>query len=158
MNTETENTVETNRTVETAAGPVIAPTPWVSLIKPGVHHATVIGAAMKRNHNGKLHLALECDTGTRIINHEMYCSTPAAAANTAKQIKNAFGIESFKDVPKIVGQKCGLRVEHEEYNGRMQAKVRYVNPDNSTEAGEEDLTGLDDAFTTPANSTANVEF
>jgi hypothetical protein len=160
MNTETENTVETNRTVETAAGPIIAPTQWVSLIKPGTHHATVIGAAMKRNHNGKLHLALDCDTGTRIINHEMYVSTPAAAANTAKQIKNAFGIESFKDVPKIVGQKCGLRIEHEEYNGRIQAKVRYVNPDNSTEAEDEDLAGLDAAFTAPANptSTADVEF
>lgn len=142
---------ETVQTVETAAGTIFAPAPFVGLIKSGTHHATVIGAAMKRNHNGKLHLALDCDTGSRIVNHEMYCSTPAAAQNTAKQIKNAFGIESFKDVPNIVGQKCGLRIEHEEYNGRIQAKVRYVNPDNSTEADDVDLDGLDDAFNAPTS-------
>ncbi len=151
-----ENTTQTVET-PTAAGPIITPAPWTGLLKIGNHHATVTGAAMKRNHNGKLHLALECDTGTRIINHEMYVSTPAAAANTAKQIKRAFGIESFKDVPQIVGKKCGLRVEHEEYNGRTQAKVRYVNPDNSTEADEADLDGLDSAFTTPT-STTDVAF
>jgi hypothetical protein len=145
MSTETaQNTV--------TAAPPIAPTPFVGLIKAGSYHATVTRAAMKRNHNGKLHLALDCDTGTRIINHEMFCSTPAATENTAKQIKNAFGIESFKDVANIVGQKCGLRIEHEEYNGRVQAKVRYVNPDNSTEVGDVDLDGLDAAFTAaPSN-------
>ena len=144
MNTETK---EQN---QTAAAP-ITNAPFIGLIKAGAYHATVTGAAMKRNHNGKLHLALDCDTGSRIINHEMFCSTPAAAQNTAKQIKNAFGIESFKDVKQIVGQKCSLRIEHEEYNGRVQAKVRYINPDNSTEAGDVDLNELDAAFTAPTS-------
>lgn len=157
MSEETTAPVKTTRTIETAAGPVIAPAPWTGLLKPGNHHATVIGASMKRNHNGKLHLALDCDLGNRIISHEMYVSTPAAAANTAKQIKRAFGVESFKDVGQIVGKKCGLRVEHEEYNGRMQAKVRYVNPDNSTEAEITDIEGLDNAFKTPTG-TGDVQF
>lgn len=145
MNTET---TEQN---QTAAAPSITNAPFIGLIKPGIHSATVIGAAMKRNQNGKLHLALDCETGSRIVNHEMYCSTPAAAQNTAKQLKNAFNIESFKEVAQIVGQKCGLRIEHEEYNGRIQAKVRYVNPDNSTEAGDVDLNELDAAFTAPTS-------
>ena len=145
MNTET---TEQN---QTAAAPSITNAPFIGLIKPGIHNAVVIGAAMRRNQNGKLHLALDCETGSRIVNHEMYCSTPAAAQNTAKQLKNAFNIESFKEVAQIVGQKCGLRIEHEEYNGRIQAKVRYVNPDNSTEAEETDLDGLDAAFTAPTS-------
>lgn len=136
-------------------------TPWIALFKPGTHKAVITSAAMKRNHNDKLHLALECDTGNRVINHEMFVSTPEAAANTAKQIKRAFGVESFKDIGNIVGQKCVLRVEHEEYNGRVQAKVRYVNPDNSTDVDVSELGDLDAAFAEadkPAASASNVPF
>lgn len=142
---------ETTEQIETAAAPSITNAPFIGLIKPGIHNAVVIGAAMRRNRNGKLHLALDCDTGTRIVNHEMYCSTPPAAQNTAKQVKEAFGIESFKDVAHIVNQKCALRIEHEEYNGRIQAKVRYVGPDNSTKAEDVDLDELDAAFTAPTS-------
>lgn len=147
MNTETENT----RTVETANEPIIAPAPFLSLIKPGIHSATVIGASIKRNQNGKLHVAMDYETESRIVNHQMYLTTNPGTANAAKQLKDAFGIESFKDVPSIVGQKCGLRIEHEEYNGRIQAKVRYINPDNNTEAGEINLDKLDEAFTAPTS-------
>lgn len=141
---------ETTEQIETAAAP-ITNAPFIGLIKPGIHNAVIIGAAMRRNRNGKLHLALDCDTGTRIVNHEMYCSTPAAAQNTAKQVKEAFNIESFKDVAHIVNQKCALRIEHEEYKGRIQAKVRYVSPDNNTEAEDVDLDELDAAFTAPTS-------
>lgn len=127
-------------------GPLLNPVNR-NLLQPGNHPATVIGAEMTRNHNGKLNLELDLDLGNRRIQHNMYCTTEASTANTARQLKAAFGVTSFKDVAGIVGKSCSLRIEHEEYNGRTQAKVSYVNPHGSTAATDVDFTDLDAGFT-----------
>ena len=122
----------------------------ITRLQPGNHPATITGAAIVRNHNGKLNVELDCDLNGRRIQHNMYMTTPAGQANTAKQLKNAFGIESFKDVANIVGQSCTLRMENEEYNGRISLKVAYVNPHSSEVADDVDFDALDAGFTAPA--------
>jgi hypothetical protein len=117
-----------------------------NLLKAGNHPATILGASKTRNHNGKLNIELDCDLGDRRLQHNMYCTTPGATANTAKQLMNAFGLTSFKDLQSIVGQTCSLRIEHEEYKGRTQAKVSYVNKSHSSIADDESFDDLDDAF------------
>ena len=133
----------TTNTIETAAGPVTTQPFTHALLKPGDYSAIIKGAEMARNHNGKLHLKLECDLGTRIVRHQMYCTTDKSTANTLKQIKNAFGIESFRDVAKIVEQPCSLRIEHEEYNGKTQTRVAYLNPEGSIPAADLNFDDLD---------------
>jgi hypothetical protein len=124
---------------------------------PGNHPATVLDAKMTRNHNGKLNLELDLDLGSRRIQHNLYCTSEAGTANTARQIKNAFGVTSFKDIPSIVGQQCSLRVEDEEYNGRVSPKVKYVNPHSTSEATDLDMAALDAGFAAP-NNISEVEF
>ena len=142
---------ETTAANETAIANATLTIP-VSRLQPGNHPATVTGAAMVRNHNGKLNLELDLDLGNRRIQHNLYCTSEAGTANTARQIKNAFGIESFKDVSKIVGQSCVLRMENEEYNGRTTLKVAYVNPHSSEAATDVDLDALDAGFAAKAET------
>lgn len=143
MKTETTATTE-DITIPTTAASV----PFNrNLLAPGNHAATIISAEMVRNHNGKLSLELDCEVDGRRLQHNMYCTTPNGTANTAKQIKNAFGVESFKNIGDIVGQACKLRIEHEEYNGRTQVRVAYVNPQGSVSADDVNLDELDAGFT-----------
>lgn len=147
--------MKTETTTTTATTKVTIPnqtlTTPITRLQPGNHPATITGAAIVRNHNGKLNVELDCDLNGRRIQHNMYMTTPAGQANTAKQLKNAFGIESFKDVPDIVGKSCTLRMENEEYNGRTSLKVAYVNPHSSEAATNVDFDALDAGFTAPAD-------
>jgi hypothetical protein len=144
---QTETTAATEATIATQT----LTTP-ITRLQPGNHPATITGAAIVRNHNGKLNVELDCDLNGRRMQHNMYMTTPAGQANTAKQLKNAFGIESFKDVPSIVGQSCVLRMENEEYNGRTSLKVVYINPHSSEVAADIDFDALDAGFTAPAET------
>ena len=143
--------MNTNEATEATIAAQTLTTP-ITRLQPGNHPATVTGAAMVRNHNGKLNLELDLDLGNRRIQHNLYCTSEAGTANTARQIKNAFGIESFKDVSKIVGQSCVLRMENEEYKGRTSLKVAYVNPHSSEAATDLDFDALDAGFTAPAET------
>ncbi len=140
---QTETTAATEATIATQT----LTTP-ITRLQP----ATITGAAVVRNHNGKLNVELDCDLNGRHIQHNMYITTPAGQANTAKQLKNAFGINSFKDVPSIVGKSCVLRMKDEEYNGRTSLKVAYVNPQSSEVAADFDFDALDAGFTAPAET------
>ena len=142
----TATTEATEITIPT--GTLTAP---ISKMQPGNHPAIITNAAIVRNHNGKLNVELDCDLNGRRIQHNMYMTTPAGQANTAKQLKNAFGIESFKDVAKIIGQSCTLRMEHEEYNGRVSLKIAYVNPHSSEAATDIDFSALDENFKAPSD-------
>lgn len=148
-----QKTMQTETNAATATNAVTIPTTAPHLthmergpLLPGNHPATITGAKMARNRNGKLHVELDCDLGNRRIQHQMFCTSEAGTANTARQLKNAFGVSSFKELDSIVGQSCSLRIEDEEYNGRTSAKVRYVNPHSTEEAGDLDLAALDAGF------------
>lgn len=137
---------EATAATETVIANATLTTP-ITRLQPGNHPATVTGAAMVRNHNGKLNLELDLDLGSRRLQHNMYCTSEAGTANTARQIDKAFGVKSFKDIASIVGQSCVIRMENEEYNGRTSLKVAYVNPNSSEIATDVDLDALDAGFT-----------
>jgi hypothetical protein len=122
-----------------------------SRLMPGNHPAVVLDARMTRNHNGKLNVELDLKIGNRRLQHNLYCTSEAGTANTAKQLKNAFGVTSFKDVGKIAGQQCSVRIEEEEYNGKVSPKIRYVNPHSTSEATDVDLDALDAGFAAKSN-------
>lgn len=150
MNTnENTTTDDTTTAIDAIAkqGPLMTHT---SRLLAGNHPATVIGIRITRNHNGKLHTELDCSLGNRRLQHQMWMTSPESQANTARQLKNAFGIESFKEINKAVGQHCSLRIEEEEYNGRVTPKVRYVNPHTEVEVGDIDFDSLDAGFAAPA--------
>lgn len=142
--------MDPNTTVETTTETTVNPDNKPHMIQqdkllPGNHPATVIKASMARNHNGKLHVALDLNLGTRRIQHSLYCTTEAGTANTKTQLERAFGITSFRDVPSIAGKQCSVRIEEEEYNGRTSLKVKFVNPASSQAAGDIDFDALDNA-------------
>lgn len=115
----------------------------------GDHPATVLGIRVTANYNGKPFVEVDCDLGGMRRQHQMYVSTPAAAANTAKQLNRAFGITSFSkdNLAGAVGQKCSLRAQEEEYNGKTSIKTVFLNPYSDVEV---DMSSLDDAFNAPA--------
>lgn len=157
MNTETTET-----RIETAAGPVITNAPWINLIKEGPHKATIGEVEVSENKNGKPYISVECDLGTRIHIHQMYL-TEKSFGNTTTQLSKSFGIdletvrakavkegytvkrfldEIKSEAKKISGQQCSLNFKHEEYLGKIQSKVAYVNPYRATEASEDSMAGL----------------
>jgi len=139
------NTTETETMTETTP-PLL--TPISKMLKAGNHRARVLNAQMTRNRNGKLSVELELELAERQVTHNMYCTSLAGTANTASQLEASFGLKSFKDVQSIVGQACSVRVEYEEYNGRTQAKVSYVNPISTVAAEDVDYNDLDSFFNT----------
>lgn len=161
MNTETQEP-----TTETTEATIKLPNPpFITSLKSGSHAVTITKAAIVANHNGKANLHLEGDNGTRILQYNMYLTSPAAKANTAKQIKRAFDIDLQAEqkagnltaaVKSIVGRKASFRVELEEYNGRISPKVKFVNPEGSTELSDEALAGL--TFDDAGPQEVNVQF
>ena len=123
-------------------------TPINKTLKAGNHRAKVLDAQMTRNRNGKLSVELSLELAERQVTHNMYCTSEAGTANTASQLESAFGLKSFRDVKNIIGQVCSVRVEYEEYNGRTQAKVSYVNPITTIAAENVDFEDLDAFFNT----------
>ena len=151
------NEPATNTEVAMPEGPMTLPTKRANLL-PGNHQAVVVSAKFTANVNGKKNVEIFFDLGTRQVQHNMWCTSDASKANTAKQIKNAFNVdlvEASKVNPttgkneirqameSLTGKRCTVRMEHEEYNGRTSLKVAYVNPPGSIELSDEELTSIE---------------
>jgi len=151
----TETTDATTNEAQLPVGPHLVPVHRMLL---GNNPAVCHSATIKLNHNGKLNIELDLTIGNRRIQHNMYLTTPAGAANTNKQLKNAFGIDieqakkdgTIRDeLAKVSDTPCSVRIEDEEFNGRTSPRIKYVNPHYTTEASDEDFADLD--FTAPSN-------
>jgi hypothetical protein len=69
-----------------------------------------------------------------------FALTDKAAQYTVEKVR-AMGftgndIEQLNDGQCCVGNPCSVTVEHEEYNGKVRAKVAFVNPPGDGEARE----------------------
>lgn len=110
------------------------------MIQPGTYRAKPIGGAFDKNDKGNLACGLKFDLLDETVKGQAIWSvhylTPAAMENSLKALavvglSNApkcdengrFGADSFLDPNKEVE----LVVEHEEYNGRTRARVKWVN-------------------------------
>jgi hypothetical protein len=95
----------------------------------GRYPATVTAANFGETENGTpyLYLALAIESGAS-ISAWLYL-TEKALEGTTKTLRDAFGFDGNFETAcdQVVGKKCSITVESEEYNGKESLKVKWIN-------------------------------
>jgi hypothetical protein len=158
MNSET-NIENTEAQIEFPTAELTVNTGYIKLEESQDTPATVITAEPRVNAGGKPFIALTLQLAEGRTSHKMWVSTPAAAANTLRQLNRAFGIKAFTELPSIVDQKCSISSRFDDYSQRIT--VAYINRYNEHANDVVDLSSLDAlAASVPETTTdlASVEF
>jgi len=105
---------------------------------PGRYDVTVKGAGIARSKNKDTpYVFLECETdsGERITAERWLTESEVEAGKktqrqrTINELRMAFGFnDDFHTLKEqVVGKRCSITVEMQEYNGKEYAKVAWVN-------------------------------
>lgn len=152
----TENTIESAiASIETPLLAPVAPTTYLRFTEESQNiPATVLTVRTAVNANGKPHLDINFQTAEGRTSTRMWINTPAAAANTLKQLSRAFDITKFSEVPTIVDKECSLSTRFDDYSQRIT--VAFINKFNPHANDVVDLDALD-AMVAAIPATVSVE-
>jgi len=99
----------------------------------GQFAATVADHGITKTSNGKEQVAVKFETEHGFITGFFALSEKAIEYTLEKLQACGFDgsslLELQSDPPRLAGNKCSIKVVHEEYDGKTNAKVQFVNPD-----------------------------
>jgi hypothetical protein len=107
------------------------------MISAGVHRAIVGEGLLGKTGTGKEQVAVSLDvmdTVTGANEHMAWYGyfTEASAEYTVKALRTmGWQGDDLSDLSSIRGVEVSIVVEHEDYEGKMRAKVRWINPPGS---------------------------
>ena len=101
----------------------------------GVYNAIIRDHGITQSNGGTIQVCVKFETECGMITG-WFAMTDRAAEYTVQKINNmGFRGESLSELNDgacLVGNKCQITVDHEEYQGEQQAKVGWVNEEGYT--------------------------
>jgi hypothetical protein len=115
-------------------------------VNPGTYQATVEEATVGESKNGAAQIAIRLSTDAGNITSYQYIVKRDGEINmrTVENLMEVFGWDGKIDsLHSWIGKPCSIVVEDEEYNGRVSARVKWLNkPGGSAAASSVDTTSL----------------
>lgn len=107
------------------------------LVPPGWHNARILGAERRESRGGKFYWALTIGTIENYPDLKLWMNLLERVQSPVEEVCSTFGYElRHDDSPPwpdtnptiLVGRKCRVRVEHEQFGTKTVAAVRDISP------------------------------